>query len=55
MNRIIYNLILIIAFLAIIIVNINIALKLNQLENQIEDYNRTELIHTVGLINRQHK
>ena len=55
MNRIIYNIILIIAFLGIILVNINIALKLNQLENQIEDYNRTELIHTIGSINRQHK
>lgn len=55
MNRIIYNLILIIAFLAIIIANINIALKISKLENQIEDYNRTELIHTVGSLNRQNK
>lgn len=55
MNRIIYNFILIISFLAIIIVNINIALKIIKLENQIEDYNRTELIHTIGSLNRQHK
>ena len=55
MNRIIYNIILIILFLAIIIVNINIALKLRQLENKIEDFNRTELIHTIGELNRQHK
>lgn len=52
MNRIIYNFILIIALISIILVNVNIALKLNQLENQIEDYNRTELIHTVGALNK---
>lgn len=55
MNRIIYNFILIISFLAIIIANINIALKISKLESQIEDYNRTELIHTVGALNRQNK
>lgn len=54
LNRII-NIIITTLLIATIAISINTRRKINKFQSQLEDINRTELIHSVGDMNRNNK
>ena len=51
LNRIL-NIIILILLIAIIAISINTRRNINKFQSELEDMNRTELIHSVGDMNR---
>lgn len=54
LNRIL-NIIITILLIATIAISLNTRRKINKFQSELEDMNRTELIHSVGEINRNNK